>query len=106
MFGSAIIWKTSDGEKEYVTPSGWPLTKKARKLAEKFDHILTKKMKVVKKELRKQGYFKMKPGILKYHLLGKNLHVLDIIALSCPCINKFKISLGKPIKLFEFILKY
>jgi len=82
---SAVIWKTSEGEKEYVTPSGWPLTKKARELAEKFDRILTKKMNEVKKSLRKQGYFKMRPGLTKYHLLGKALQGLDDLELLATC---------------------
>jgi len=81
----AIIWKTSEGEKEYVTPSGWPLTKEARELAEKFDKILTKKMKEVKKKLRKQGYFKMEPSLSKYHLLGKELQFLDDLELLSKC---------------------
>lgn len=84
-FESAIIWKTSEGEKEYVTPSGWPLTKKARKLAEQFDVILARKMRKVKKMLRKQGYFRMKPGLSKYHLLGKSLQVLDDLKLLSKC---------------------
>lgn len=81
----AVIWRTSEGEKEYVTPSGWPLTKRARGLADKFDGILTKKMREVKKKLRGQGYFKMKPGLTKYHLLGKALQVLDDLELLSKC---------------------
>lgn len=82
---SAIIWKTSQGEKEYVTPSGWPLTKRARILAEKFDVALTRKMSKVKKELRRQGYFKMKPGLSKYRLLGKALQNLEDLELLSKC---------------------
>jgi hypothetical protein len=83
--GSAIIWKTSEGEKEYVTPSGWPLTKKARQLAEEFDVLLARKMRKLKRMLRKQGYFRMKPGLLKYHLLGECLQVLDDLPLLSKC---------------------
>jgi hypothetical protein len=82
---SAVIWRTSEGEKKFVTPSGWPLTKKARELAERFDRILAKKMKEVKKKLRKQGYFKMETGLPKYHLLGKALRVLDDLELLSKC---------------------
>lgn len=81
----AIIWRTPEGEKKYVTPSGWPLTKSARLLADKFDDELTKKIREIKKELRKQGYFKMKPGLKKYYLLGKSLQALDDLELLSKC---------------------
>lgn len=81
----AVVWRTPEGEKKYVTPSGWPLTKSARLLADKFDDVLTKKIREIKKTLRKQGYFKMKPGLKKYHLLGKALQALDDLELLSKC---------------------
>ena len=81
----AVVWRTAEGEKKYVTPSGWPLTKKAHELAEEFDSILSKKMNQVKKDLRKQGYFKMKPGLSKYYLLGKALQFLENLELRPKC---------------------
>lgn len=81
----AIIWKTSDGEKIYKTPTGWPLTKKARELAEEFDRILSRKMKKLIRQLRKAGYFKMRPGLLKYYHLGKSLQFLKDLRLRSKC---------------------
>lgn len=86
----AVVWRTPEGEKRYVTPSGWPLTKKARELAEEFDRALQKKISRVKKELRKQGYFKMKPGLSKYHLLGKALQFLGPLELRRKCDPDFE----------------
>ncbi len=77
----AVVWRTPEGEKRYVTPSGWPLTKEARELADKFDAVLQKRLVQVKKKLRKQGYFRMKPGLSKYHLLGKALQFLTPLEL-------------------------
>lgn len=84
------MWRTPEGERSYVTPSGWPLTKKARELAEEFDRVLQKKISRVKKELRKQGYFKMKPGLSKYHLLGKALQFLEPLELRRMCDPDFE----------------
>ena len=81
----AVVWRTAEGEKRYVTPSGWPLTKKGRKLAVEFDSVLSKKMTKVKKELKKQGYFKMKPGLPKYYLLGKALQFVEKLKLRSKC---------------------
>ena len=81
----AILWKTSKGEKKYVTPSGWPLTKDARLMAERFDKKLNKEINEMKKKLREQGYFKMRPGLQKYHLLGRALQVLDDLELLAKC---------------------
>ena len=86
----AVVWRTQEGEKIYVTPSGWPLTKQARKLAEEFDVVLHKKMNRVEKELRKQGYFKMKPGLQKYHLLGKALQFLGLLKIRKKCDPDFE----------------
>jgi len=86
----AVVWRTSEGEKKYVTPSGWPLTKKARELAEKLDSVLNRKMDRVMKELRKQGYFKMKPGLSKYHVLGKTLQFLGPLELRKRCDPDFE----------------
>lgn len=86
----AVVWRTSEGEKRYITPSGWPLTKKARELAEKFDDILHKKMNRVEKELRKQRYFRMKPGLSKYYLLGKALQFLESLEIRKKCDPDFE----------------
>lgn len=86
----AVVWRTSEGEKRYVTPSGWPLTKQARELAEEFDDVLHKKMNRVEKELRKQGYFKMKPGLSKYHLLGRALQFLGPLEIRKKCDPDFE----------------
>jgi hypothetical protein len=77
----AIIWKTPSGEKIYKTPSGWPLTKKAHELADEFDKILYRKMKRTIRELRKEGYFKMEPGLPKYYHLGKALQFIRDLRL-------------------------
>jgi hypothetical protein len=81
----AIIWKTSDGEKIYKTPSGWPLTKKARELADEFDGILRRKISRIIKQLRREGYFKMKPGLVKYYRLGKSLQFVKDLRLRSKC---------------------
>jgi hypothetical protein len=86
----AVVWRTSEGEKRYITPSGWPLTKQARELAEEFDDVLHKKIGRVQKELRKQGYFKMKPGLSKYHLLGKALQFLGPLEIRKKCDPDFE----------------
>lgn len=85
VFGLAVVWRTPKEEKEYVTPSGWPLTKSARLLADKFDDELTKKMTEIEKKLRRQSYFKMKPCLQKYYLLGKALQTLDELELLSKC---------------------
>lgn len=85
MLSLAVIWKTSQGEKIYKTPSGWPLTKKAREMADEFDTILTRKMKKVIKQLHKEKYFKMKPGLPKYYLLGKSLQFVKNLKLRSKC---------------------
>lgn len=81
----AIVWKTSDGEKIYKTPTGWPLTKKARELADEFDRILSRKMKKLTRQLRKEGYFKTRPGLSKYYHLGKSLQSLKDLRLRSKC---------------------
>lgn len=81
----AVIWKTSQGEKIYKTPSGWPLTKKARELADEFDRILSRKIGKLIKQLRKEGYFKMKPGLAKYYRLGKSLQFVKDLKLRSKC---------------------
>lgn len=81
----AIVWKTSDGERIYKTPTGWPLTKKARELADEFDGILGRKMEKMIKQLRKEGYFKVKPGLSKYCHLGKSLQFLKDLRLRSKC---------------------
>lgn len=86
----AVVWRTSEGEKEYRTPTGWPLTKRAHELAEEFDRILTRKMKKLQKVLRKQGYFRMKPGLPKYHLLGKTLQFLEPLEIRKKCDPDFE----------------
>jgi hypothetical protein len=79
------VWKTSDGERIYKTPTGWPLTKKARELADEFDEIISRKMEKMIKQLRKEGYFKMKPGLSKYYHLGKSLQFLKDLRLRSKC---------------------
>jgi len=86
----AVIWRTSEGEKEYRTPSGWPLTKKAHEFADEFDRVLNRKMKRLQKELRRQGYFKMKAGLSKYHLLGKTLQFLGPLEMRKKCDPDFE----------------
>lgn len=81
----AVIWKTASGEKAYKTPSGWPLTKKARELADEFDGILSRKVKRIIRQLRKEGYFKMKPSLSKYHHLGKSLQFVKDLRLRSKC---------------------
>lgn len=81
----AIVWRTPEGEKKYVTPTGWPLTKSARIMADKFDNEVTKKIGGITQTLRKQGHFKMKPGLRKYYLLGKALRGLDDLKLLSKC---------------------
>ncbi|MFX0199994.1 MAG: hypothetical protein ACFFCW_28065 [Candidatus Hodarchaeota archaeon] len=81
----AIVWKTSKGEKLYVTPSGWPLTKEARLLADKFDQELRKEIDLTRAKLKKQGYFKLKPGLEKYYLLGKELQRINNLGLLSKC---------------------
>ena len=81
----AIIWKTVNGEKIYKTPSGLPLTRKSRELADKFDKILSRKIREVNKQLRKEGYFKMKLGLPKYYLLGKSLQFIKDINYRSKC---------------------
>lgn len=90
MIQVAVVWRTSQEEKEYRTPSGWPLTKKARELADEFDRMLNRRMNRLQKELRKQGYFKMKPGLPKYQLLGKALQFLGPIELRKKCDPDFE----------------
>jgi len=82
----AIIWKTQNGEKIYKAPSGWSsIGKKPRELADEFDRILTRRMKTLVKQLRKEGYFKMKPGLPKYYHLGKSLQFLKDLKLRSKC---------------------
>jgi len=81
----AVIWKTSQGEKIYKTPSGWPLTKKAREMADVFDKILSREIEKLTKQLRKEGYFKMKPGLAKYYRLGKALQFVKDLKLLSKC---------------------
>lgn len=81
----AVIWKTSKGEKIYKTPSGWSLTKKARELADEFDRILGRNMERLIKQLRKEGYFKMKPGLAKYYRLGKALQFIKDLKSRSRC---------------------
>jgi hypothetical protein len=81
----AIIWKTIGGEKIYKTPSGWPLTRKARELADKFDKILCREIKKISKQLQQEGYFGMKPGLPKYYLLGKSLQFVKDLKYRSIC---------------------
>jgi hypothetical protein len=82
----AIIWRTPDGEKIYKAPSGWPsMGKKPRELADEFDRILSRKMKRLVKQLRKEGYFKLKPGLPKYYHLGKSLQFINDLRLRSKC---------------------
>lgn len=90
MIKLAVVWRTSEGEKEYKSPTGWPLTKKAHELAEEFDRTLNRKMHRLQKELRKQGYFRMKPGLPKYHLLGKTLQYLGPLEIRKKCDPDFE----------------
>lgn len=82
----AVIWKTSDGERIYKAPSGWSLIgKRPRELADEFDKILSRKMQRLVKQLRKEGYFKMKPGLPKYYQLGKSLQFIKDLRLRSKC---------------------
>ncbi len=81
----AVIWRTKENEKIYVTPSGWPLTKQAHKLADDLDNILISKIENLKNELKQEGYFDIKNDLEKYYLLGKKLHFLDDIELLSKC---------------------
>ena len=82
----AIVWRTSDGEKIYKAPSGWSsIGKRPRELADEFDRILSRKMKTLTKQLRKEGYFKMKPGLSKYYNLGKSLQFIEDLRLRRKC---------------------
>ena len=81
----AVIWRTPEGEKIYVTPTGWPLTKKAHQLADEFDAILIKKMKESRELLKRMGYFEMKNKLQKHHLLGETLQFLDDLELLPKC---------------------
>jgi hypothetical protein len=85
VFNLAVLWKTPQGEKIYKTPSGWPLTKKAREQADEFDKILNRKIRRLMKQLRKEGYFKMKPGLPKYHRLGRYLQFVKDLKLRSKC---------------------
>lgn len=81
----AVVWRTDKGEKIYKTPTGQPLTKSARKLADQFDGILSRKMKKVIRELRKEGFFRMKPSLFKYYHLGHSLQFVKDIELRSKC---------------------
>lgn len=81
----AVVWRTPEGEKRYITPSGWPLSKEARLLADEFDNELHKKIGEMRDKLKKESYFKMQPGLKKYHLLGRILQGLDDLKLLSKC---------------------
>lgn len=81
----AIIWRTPKDEKIYVTPSGYPLTKEAHALADKFDIIFKNKLEELVEELSEEGYFTFKNKLLKYHLLGKKLGMIDDLELLSKC---------------------
>ena len=81
----AIIWKTPQGERKYKQPSGWPLTKKAQEMADECDRILGRRVEKMIRQLRKEGYFKMKPGLAKYYHLGKSLHFVKDLKLLSKC---------------------
>jgi hypothetical protein len=81
----AVIWKTPQGERIFRTPSGWPLTKKAQEMANQFDRILSRRIERLVKQLRKDGYFKMKPGLTKYYHLGKSLQFVKELKLISKC---------------------
>lgn len=85
MHNLAIVWRTPEGEKRYVTPAGWPLTKEGRLLAGKLDEDLKKKISALREKLKTQGFFKMRPGLEKYHLLGVVLQELDDLTLLSKC---------------------
>ena len=65
----AIIWRTPLDEKIYVTPSGYPLTKEAHLLADKFDIILKKKLKKLVKQLIEEEYCKLENPRARVYVL-------------------------------------
>jgi len=81
----AVVWKTEQGARKYVTPNGLPPTKEDVELADRYEKELQQKIELITTALTREKFFETKNKMRKWYLLGKKLHFVDKMPLRLKC---------------------